>query len=367
MSFPRLTASLVALAFVLASSPGGRLAAQQPASQPRFKAIWEPVNFKGDVTLFDVHFVDEQTGWVVGGATEMAGGVILFTKDAGRTWEVQYGDPQSSDRAVRTVRFLDGKHGWAVQQTPLDARLLRTIDGQNWDQVGTIEQHYSDLTFTSEMDGVYLLGNTIYRTHDGGRKWEPVSTCKVQAEIDGLTKNIDCEFSAVHFPSAQVGYVAAGSVYRKDLFFVFKTTDGGASWKPSNIPGSEGAARAVVFTDPNTGSVLTGSPDSGRLYRTTNGGQSWTGIGVSPGKTMHFADPEVGWSFDYNKLSFTTNGGTRWTSRTFAFPVSPNAFSFPSRQRAYVIGDHGMIYRYSVVPIDYTAKGMIAAPMMPSR
>jgi hypothetical protein len=25
-----------------------------------------------------------------------------------------------------------------------------------------------------------------------------------------------------------------------------------------------------------------------------------------------------------------------------------------------------MIYRYSVVPIDYTAKGMIDAPMMPA-
>jgi len=82
---------------------------------------------------------------------------------------------------------------------------------------------------------------------------------------------------------------------------------------------------------------------------------------------MQFVDSEVSWSFYYNKLSFTTNGGTRWTSRTFAFPTSPRAFSLPSRRRAYVVGDHGMIYRYSVVPIEYAAKGMIEAPMMPSR
>jgi hypothetical protein len=25
-------------------------------------------------------------------------------------------------------------------------------------------------------------------------------------------------------------------------------------------------------------------------------------------------------------------------------------------------GKHGMVYRYRIVPIDYTAKGMIAAP-----
>jgi photosystem II stability/assembly factor-like uncharacterized protein len=182
------------------------------APPPKFKAIWEPVNYKADLKLFDVHFVDDNTGWVAGGATEMSGGVILYTKDAGRTWEVQYGDPQSSDRAVLGLRFLDGKHGWAIQDSPLNARLLRTTDGQNWDQAGTMASHYTDLAFTSELSGTYTDGHTIYHTQDGGGKWQPVSTCAVQAEIDGLTKKVDCEFSKVHFPSATVGYVGAGSI-----------------------------------------------------------------------------------------------------------------------------------------------------------
>jgi photosystem II stability/assembly factor-like uncharacterized protein len=268
---------------------------------------------------------------------------------------------------VSTIRFLDRTHGWAVQQSPLDARLLRTTDGQNWDQIGTIATHYSALTFTTALAGTYLVGDAIYRTQDGGKTWEPVSQCKVQAEVQGLTKSIDCEFSAVHFPSSEVGYVAAGSVYLNDLFFMFKTTDGGIHWKPSNIPGSAGAAQDVFFTDPNVGYVRTGAPDSGRLYRTTNGGESWTGAGASPGDNIKFVDPGVGWSFNYSKLSFTTNGGTRWTSRTFPFPVSPRAFTLPTRRRAYVVGDHGMVYRYSVVPSAYSSKGMIEAPMMPSR
>lgn len=340
---------------------------QTVAQSPKFKAIWEPVNYKGDLKLFDVHFVDDKTGWVAGGVTELAGGVILYTKDAGRTWDVQYGDPQSSDRAVLSLRFLDSKHGWAIQDGPLDARLLKTIDGQAWDQTGSVGSHYTDLTFTSERSGTYLDAHTIYRTVDGGSKWKPAAQCAVQTEIGGLTKNVECEFSAVHFPSADVGYVAAGSVYLKDLFFIFKTADAGLSWKSSTVPGSEGAANAVTFTDAKVGYVRTGNPDSGRLFRTSDGGQTWSGAGASPGATLQFADPEVGWSFNYSKLSFTTNGGTRWTSRTFAFPASPRAFSFPSRTRAYVVGDHGMIYRYSVVPIDYTAKGMIDAPMMPAR
>jgi len=42
-----------------------------------------------------------------------------------------------------------------------------------------------------------------------------------------------------------------------------------------------------------------------------------------------------------------------------------NAFSLPTRNRGYVVGDHGMIYRYRIVPANYTAKGMIDAPLMP--
>jgi hypothetical protein len=47
------------------------------------------------------------------------------------------------------------------------------------------------------------------------------------------------------------------------------------------------------------------------------------------------------------------------------FPAPVVAFSLPARDRGYVVGDHGMIYRYRVVPSDYTAKGMLDAPMMP--
>jgi hypothetical protein len=69
---------------------------------------------------------------------------------------------------------------------------------------------------------------------------------------------------------------------------------------------------------------------------------------------------------DGRTVSFTTDGGSRWSSREFAFPEYVEAFSLPRRDRAYVVGKHGMIYRYRVVPAEYTAKGMIAGPPMPA-
>jgi hypothetical protein len=82
---------------------------------------------------------------------------------------------------------------------------------------------------------------------------------------------------------------------------------------------------------------------------------------------MAFADPEVGWAFGANKMSFTTDGGTRWNSRTIAFPAEVTAFSLPRRDRGYVVGEHGMIYRYRIVPSAQNVPKSIAAPLMPAR
>jgi hypothetical protein len=66
-------------------------------------------------------------------------------------------------------------------------------------------------------------------------------------------------------------------------------------------------------------------------------------------------------------LTYTTDGGKRWASVALRFPTPVKAFSLPSPQRGYVVGDHGMIYRYRIVPLDYTAKGMLDAPAMPAK
>jgi len=72
---------------------------KSPKAETKFKAIWEPANVKEDIELESIHFVTPEEGWVAGGRTNMEGGMILHTADAGANWEVQLGDPQSSDRA----------------------------------------------------------------------------------------------------------------------------------------------------------------------------------------------------------------------------------------------------------------------------
>lgn len=329
----------------------------------RYKGIWEPVSFNADVKLFDVFFTAPDEGWVAGGTTEMRGGIILHTTDGGTHWDVAYGDPQSSDRGVHHLRFLDPVRGWAIQDTGSTSRLLHTSDGQTWVMAGTIPEHTTDYMFTSDTTGVALKAGHILQTADGGRSWRQVAECVTTVQVQGLARNLGCEWARLQFLTPYVAYAIGFNRQARNLAFLARTADGGATWTLAtgtltDIP------QDGFFLNETTGYIRAGAPDTGQIFKTTDGGQTWTGMAASPGARIQFADPEVGWAVLYNKVSFTTDGGNRWNSRQYSFPARVNAFSLPRRDRGYVVGEHGMIYRYRIVPENYNSSGMIPAPLL---
>jgi photosystem II stability/assembly factor-like uncharacterized protein len=371
----RLSCFIVILAWCVAGAaaqkPRTHRAVAKPAAasktaQPKFKAIWEPVNYKEDLNLTDVFFANDQTGWVTG-----EHGTILHTTDGGETWTPQLGgDPQSAEPPIHDLRFVDATHGWAVQGSGHGNKLLRTTDGENWEEAGTLGGNYgywSDYTFASATVGFQIRQqpDDMAQTLDAGKTWKPVlPACAAKMEVEGLTREVGCSMKSLHFPSPNVGY-AIGTGAK--ALFVLRTEDGGQNWKVMVSPDLAGDQstffrQEVFFTSENTGFV---TMNDGKILATDDGGQTWHGrVGTARGK-IKFAGADVGWSFDKGKLAYTTNAGKTWSSRDFRFPAEVKAFSLPSRQRAYVVGDHGMVYRYRVVPFAYTAKGMMDAPMMP--
>ena len=326
------------------------------------QGVWEPVNYSEDISFSDVFFVTPEIGYVSGGA-----GTILKTTDAGETWTpLLGGDPLSEERAVTQLFFVSPTLGWAAQVSG-KTNLFRTRDGETWEQIGMIDEHYEDFAFSSETEGVFVNDNLIYRTQDGGKTWKQVNKCAVKAMIDGLTRQVDCRLYKVRYISPTV-VLALGGVYPGTAAFVTKSVDGGVNWSVvSLIENENGWEGGFFFVDENTGVLAI--KDATAAYRTTDGGQTWTGIpATSIPRHIQFADPEVGWAMRYNKLSFTTDGGRRWSSRTIEFPAMANAFSLPRRDVAYAVGDHGMIYRYRVIPqgapVAAHSVSMVAMPLL---
>ncbi|HUS07368.1 MAG TPA: YCF48-related protein [Bryobacteraceae bacterium] len=340
------------------------LAACASAQQPKFKAIWEPVNVKEDLHLASAHFVTPEEGWAAGGASTLAGGVILHTKDSGASWEVQLGDPQSSDRAYHDFRF-SGPLGWAVQSTGTGDHKLLRLDGSEWKAVGTVAQHRGDYRFTSAQTGFVTTGDTIQKTQDGGRSWRPVYRCQMKVEVNGLTRDFKCQFAKLFFLNERTGW-AISAAADKAGFLIAKTSDGGGTWESSVVlPGEDPREGSIWFTDEIHAALLTG----GKFFYSADGGKTWTGAsGEAPGKPeIEFAGTQVGWAIHYNKMSYTVDGGKHWVSRQINFPSAVLGFTLTRPDSGYVAGDHGMVYRYRVVPIEYTAKGMLAAPMMAAK
>jgi photosystem II stability/assembly factor-like uncharacterized protein len=345
------------------------------ASRPAWKGIWEPVSYPEDVHFTDVFFVNPEVGWATSG-TAYEGGMLIRTRDAGASWEVQLGDRESKEPLFQSPYFLDETTGWVLQPTAVGKyKLLRTTDGETWQQVGAIQTDWGlqGYVFLSKTVGLYVDGNDnrgrIARTTDGGRTWRDVFHCRAKVVVDGLSRDVDCNLKTLHFPTATVGYAVGGGHGAKQTLFVAKTEDGGNRWTLTVVPDVGGDLEVyhdqeIFFTDENTGYAHLAEK---RLYRTTDGGRTWTGLVGTPGPEIKFADPEVGWSFDGARLSYTTDGGKRWSSRELSFPAAVHAFSLPRRNRGYVVGEHGMIFRYTVVPeAEPTPASAVEAPAMPT-
>lgn len=365
-----LTAALLLMPMTVAAQKPAKKTAANPvtavaaaAANPKLAGIWEPVSYPADIEFVDVYFVTPQVGWVSGYSRSDAGegGVLLHTKDGGTTWTIQLGDPESATRGFSVMQFIDARHGWV---TEYGGKILRTTDGENWETMGNWS-YGAPFRFISHETGFGVWGPTISRTDDGGRSWKPIYQCQLKIQVEGLTKAEACHLEALHFPTSRVGFALSRQL-ANGASAILKTEDGGASWNPlSFLPDASGKEGAIHFFNETKGLIRTYH----QIFLTSDGGQTWRSVPATvPGGSpaVRFADPEVGWIVKGNVVTYTADGGKRWNSRETAFPAPVSGFSLPRRDRGYVVGSHGMIYRYRLVPTaEARAPKLIAAPAMP--
>ena len=341
--------------------PTTRPAAPPATRHPPLKAIFEPVSFAQDAEFSDVFFVDAETGWACGRRDAPGDeGFIVATRDGGRTWSVQLGRPALPTRGVVRLFFVDATHGWATQS---DGTMLRTTDGSSWAPAGEVRAPGS-FVFISRDKGFLLdAARNIQMTADGGASWTTAYHCKATIGISGMTHDQDCEPEAIAFaPDGAAGYVITRAL-DDHASAVIKTADGGATWTLiSLIPETNGKDGAVSFVDPLVGYLRAG----GVLMATPDGGQTWHVVDarVPGGASKILFAGAVGWMIAGKDFSFTLDGARRWNARKVDFPTPVASFSVPAPDTGYVVGRHGMVYRYRVVPFDYTAPQLIAVPGM---
>lgn len=357
-----IACSVLALVTATAQVPPSKPPAKPDgaAAAAKFKAIWEPVPFNKDINLNAVACVGPETCWAVGDKS-----TILFTTDGGTKWQVQLGgDPEATDRDLSKVFFLDAKNGWAMTE---NGKILGTRDGSTWAELSTVSGTSYGLWFLSAQNG-FVFENSPQasqrRSNDGGKSWTPEGRCSVDTTVGGLPRQLPCLLHAAHFLSPTVGFAGGGASLgmAKYVAAFGRTVDGGQTWTMSVIPETTYQITAVRFWTEKDGLVVLAKGEA--LYWTGDGGATWTRSvtqrlwpavhGVGEGKIIVAIGEDGG-------IAYSFNGGRNFTSRPFALPARAQAVTFPDAQHGYVVGQHAMVYRYRIVPTDYTRQGMIAA------
>ncbi len=248
-------------------------------------------------SLEDVDAVDRTRAWAVGER-----GLILRTRDGGATWTRQR---SAVTNTLNGVSFGTTRSGFAVGNA---GTILRTTNaGARWVRAGRPVR--SRLVSVCAVDSryVWVAGNrgTILRSKDGGRHWKR-QKAHTRADLCSIT-----------FVDRRHGWAVGGTS------ILLRTTDGGRHWKKSTLraPIKHPAAQAftsVFFIDRTYGWIAAsglGLPGYS-ILRTTDGGKSWRWTNLDFGSFMldvSFSDRRHGCAVGEQSVMYTSqDGGRTW-------------------------------------------------------
>jgi photosystem II stability/assembly factor-like uncharacterized protein len=265
---------------------------------------------------------------------------------------------------LRGLSVLNRNVAWA---SGAKGTVIRTVDGENWENVSISAQHpealsldFRDIQVIDKQTAIAMSAgpskaSTIYKTIDGGAHWELMI---VNGEASGF-------WDAIDFWDAQNGVIFGDPV--NGQFQVLITNDGGKSWKNAAqdlnqlaaLP-NEGAFAAsgtcVSVVEKQDVWFATGGAEKTRVFHSGDRGKTWrvadTAIAAgAPPKglfSVAFADPQFGFAVggDYQKAKgeglnavVSEDGGLSWT----AAPALPSGFlsvviAIPGQSRTFVVG-----------------------------
>ncbi|MCK4421563.1 hypothetical protein KAW48_07175 [candidate division WOR-3 bacterium] len=207
---------------------------------------WDTLWTPGKIKLQNLSFIDTSTGWICGNT-----GYIAKTQDGGEIWDVE---STGFVNDLYSIEFLDSLYGWAGGEN--DTTLLKTINGgTTWEKVyfnqggGGLQVMSISIVSRENVWVLLELGCFLYCTYNGGSNW--------------LLKHS--------------GYYCGKRVFTLDSLHLWFTAD--------SIDGSN------------------------YVYRSSNGGDTFTRTTGPVGWGLCFVDTLYGWTGGWYDYYLTLDGG----------------------------------------------------------
>lgn len=275
-----------------------------------------------NVNIEDIHsvyFIDENTGWIVGGnhlTNTYKYGYISKTTDGGQTWTAQ---TPAVDDEIYCVQFLDANIGWV---SGYESFASTTDGGATWTEINLpLEVIPYNFHFVDQNNGWLPVGyDGLYQTSDGGATWTE------NTSYTGDNAHTIC------FTDVNTGYVNSEDV-------LYKTTDGGTSWtQVIDLPGySDFYIRDIDFNS-TTGWFVT---TSGKIYTTEM--DEWFEVSFSiisdNIQNAYFLNANTGWVVGYmDNIWKTTDGGYSWFEQETPAHYALEGIDFVNAYTGWAVG-----------------------------
>lgn len=247
-------------------------------------------------------------------ATASRGVNSISIVDANTVWVKTYDGTAAADTTVKEyAKSTDGGNTWTSGVMGLGI-------GTGTLGIGNICAVSSTTAWVSAFPTSTNLGG-IFKTTNGGTTWAKQSTAFFNTASDSFT-------NWVHFFDANNGVCQGDPA--GGYFEIYTTSNGGTTWNrvPSTnipLPSPVGGEFGITnFFEASSGTIWFGT-DKGRIFKSTNMGLNWT-VATTPATdnafSFSFKDANNGLLLkDDGNLYKSIDGGATWTSQTFSGPI----------------------------------------------
>jgi photosystem II stability/assembly factor-like uncharacterized protein len=263
-------------------------------------------------------------------------GVVLISNDKGTTWGSHTLNYNSN--IYFDIKKAPGSNivmAVGRQHSAGSSQILRSTDGgTNFTPVDLyVNFDAYALSMVSDKVG-YVCGtnSVVMKTTNGGTVWNqvtnPVAGSYSLYSMKFVNENTGWVFLNYTIP-------ATGNIY--------KTTDGGNTWTAQTTGTTDGIMSADM-ADADNGYV-TMNPSNKPIYKTNDGGATWTPVttpftgNIKCVKALDKNTLYIGVSYGTKRVAKSLDGGATWT--TYALPVSVdvNSMDFKDVNTGYVCGN----------------------------
>ena len=275
-----------------------------------------------------MHFVDENTGWVVGNI-----GVVLKTTDGGSSWEAQ---EMPTTCSFNDVYFTSSTTGCVVGSDAWEIGIIfNTVDGGSTWSSQEADETLNDVFFLDNSTGWVAGGSgSILYSSNEGTAWTSIES------------GTDINLQSVFFLDQDNGWVTTTNGN------IRYTTNGGTTWNGSSIsppPGSTAWYDIVVFLGGNSGWVI-GEKDLASGAIAAYGGSDWSiiqDLSYAGLYGMDFYDDLTGWIVGDSGTILNTTNGISWTSQESGTTEKLLDVNFVTSTLGWAVGENGTILKYS--------------------